>query len=286
MKVTVAQLDRLFERYPHADLDIKYFDRISLRGHTFLPGDLTLRGHLDLFRQNRLDDIEVFYTPVMYDFLVSEFPETYRRPYGKMNFVDMDRHLETLDEINTHSHRKRFITLVGDIYGIDPREGVRVRILNHGEKLTYHKWNGVKREMSKHQTFLYRNSEWSIIVFVNLSLKADEGYIERFKKNTDLISILVSKKKECDEEIAPDFIPTEDVISVTDPEKLFNEYVSSNARLIIIGENLNDSYKSALLDVRRYDRYVRMIVVPSLDYGNLEHFIRQVKLVYNSDRWN
>ncbi|HOO72291.1 MAG TPA: hypothetical protein PK926_11065 [Spirochaetota bacterium] len=284
--MTVEQLDQLFERYPQSDLDLKYFDRLSIRGQNFLTADLVLKSHIDVLRQNKIGEIEVFYTPVMYEFLCEEFPETYRRPVGRISFVDMDRYLETLDDINTHSHRKRFISIVGDIYGIDHKEGKRIKILCHGDKLNYRKWNTIKREVSKNQQFLYRNSEWTIIVFVNLSLTADEDYVERFKKNTDLISILVSKKQECNEEISPDFVPTEDVISVTDPDRLLAEYISGNARLIIIGENLNDSYKKALLDVRRYDKYVRMIVVPSLDHKNLDHFLRQVKLVYNSDRWS
>lgn len=285
MKLSLEQLDRLFKRYPNAELDLKYFDKITLRSQKFLTADLVLKGHLDILRQNKIDEIEVFYTPVMYDFLTQEFPETFRKPYGKFTFMEMDRHLEALEEINTHTHRKRFITQVGDIYGVDHSEGKRVKLMCHGEKLNYRKWNTIKRDISKNQQFLYRHSECAIIVFVNLSMNADEGYVERFKKNMDLISVLVSRKKECNEEIAPDFLATEDVISVTDPEKLLNEYANSNARLIIIGENLNDSYKMALLDVRRYDKFVRMIVVPSLDHRNLDHFIKQVKLVYNSDRW-
>jgi len=286
MKLSLEQLERLFERYPNAELDLKYFEKISLKSQKFLIADLVLKGHLDVLRQNRIDEIEVFYTPVMYDFISQEFPESFRKPYGKFNFMEMDRHLEMLEEVNTHSHRKRFIIQVGDVYGIDHSEGKRVIILGHDEKLNYRKWNTIKRDINKNQQFQYRHSEWGIIVFVNLSMDADEGYVERFKKNMDLISILVSRKKECNEDIAPDFLPTSDVVSVTDPEKLLSEYVSSNAKLIIIGENLNDSYKKALLDIRRYDKFVRMMVVPALDYRNLDHFIKQVKLVYNSDRWS
>jgi pentose-5-phosphate-3-epimerase len=96
---------------------------------------------------------------------------------------------------------------------------------------------------------------------------------------------MVSNRTDYAREIAPDFIPTEDIISVTDPTNLLETYIESNARLIIIGENINESYKQALIKVKRFDKFVRMMVVPSIDHSNLDHFFKQMALVYNSDRW-
>ena len=220
----------------------------------------------------------------MYDCLNAEFPQLFRKAYGKMKFMEMDRYLETLESINTQSHRKRFVRVVGDIYGLDTKEGKRIIVLNHEEKLNYRKWNDLKRLINTKQEFLYRPSECGVIVFVNLSHGADSLFVQRFKKNTDIISVLVSKE-DCSNPLAPDFIPTEDVISVTDPARLLAEYTESGARMVIIGDELDDDYKNALLDLKRYDKFVRMMVVPALDYSDLDHFIRQVKLVYNSNRW-
>lgn len=284
MKLTIEQLENLFSKYPSTDLDIKYFESINLGDQKFLPTDIVLKDHIPRLAKNKIQEIEVIYTPQLYDFVHGLYPAEFRGPYGSMEFMEMDRYLELLDTINTHSYRKRYIRMIGDVYGIDTKEGKRTIILRHDEKLNYRKWNDLKRLFSKKQKFLYRTSECGIIIFVNLSMNSDSAYVMRFKKNTDLISILVSKK-DCKEDIAPDFISTEDVISVTDPDDLLNQYIASEARLIIIGDILDDLYKKALLDLRKYDKYVRMIVVPELDYTNIEHFIKQVKLVYNSDRW-
>ena len=61
--------------------------------------------------------------------------------------------------------------------------------------------------------------------------------------------------------------------------------IEYEAKLIIIGEVLNKSYKDALISVKRYDKYVRMMVIPQIDHTNLDHFFKQVSLVYNSNRW-
>jgi len=197
----------------------------------------------------------------------------------------MDKLLEDLKNANVHSKRKRFIRVVGDIYGIDRTSGKRTILLRHNEPLDFKKWNNLKRDMDRNQAFLYRNSEVAIIIFVDLKVGSQKEFVERFRINTDLISLIVSRGQEQANMPSPDFIATEDVISVTEPDTLLEEYIRSNARLIIIGEKLDDSYKRALLQVRNYDKFVRLMVVPVLDHKNMQDFFKQVKMVYNYERW-
>ena len=284
MKVTVQQLSQLFDKYGDG-VEIKYFDDIAVSGNTYLSTDLLLPAHLPRLSESHISDLEVFYTPSLYECLSREFPAGFRKPYGKLRLSEMDRLLEELRNANMHSKRKRYIRIVGDIYGIDMNLGKRIILLRHNELLDFKKWNNLKRDIDRNQAFLYRNSEVSIIIFVDLKVSNQRDYIERFKINTDLISLLVSRGQEQANMIAPDFIPTEDVISVTESGVLLEEYIRSNARLIIIGEKLDDFYKRALLQVRNYDRYVRLTVVPVLDHKNIHDFFSQVKMVYIYDRW-
>ena len=50
--------------------------------------------------------------------------------------------------------------------------------------------------MDRNQSFLYRNSEVAIIIFVDLKVASQKEYMERFKINTDLISLIVSRGQE------------------------------------------------------------------------------------------
>jgi hypothetical protein len=284
MKLKITHLKKLFAKYDER-LNIKYFSDLVFRGNAFLHNDILLPDHVKQLEVHGIKEVEVFCDRNLYECLSGEFPQEFRKYFGKMTFIEMDRHLEMLNAANTQSRRKRYIQMVGDIYGIDPAEGKRIIVVAHNEIVDYRKWNILKRSLDRDHTFYYRNSEVPIMIFVDLSKHADSAYVEKFKKNTDLISLLVSKIDEFNNIIAPDFIPTEDVISVTDPAKLLEEYIKSNVRLIIIGEKLNDSYKVALVNVRKYDKYVRMLVVPALDHGDLPHFFKQVSLVYNVDRW-
>ncbi|MBN1534993.1 MAG: hypothetical protein JXA20_20160 [Spirochaetes bacterium] len=284
MKLKITHLKRLFSKYDER-LNIKYFSDLVFRGNAFLHNDILLPGHITQLEVHGIKEVEVFYDRNLYECLTIEFPHDFRKPYGKMTFIEMDRHLEMLNNANTQSRRKRYVQMVGDIYGIDPNEGKRIIVVAHNEIVDYRKWNVLKRSLDREHTFCYRNSEVPIMIFVDLSKHTDGGYVEKFKKNTDLISLMVSKIDETNNIIAPDFIPTEDVISVTDPANLLEEYIKNNVRLIIIGEQLNDSYKIALVNVRKYDKYVRMLVVPALNHSDLPHFFKQVSLVYNVDRW-
>ncbi len=284
MKLTTQQLKILFSKYDEK-LNIRYFDDLVFRGNAFLSNDILLPDHVKQLEDHDIKEVEVFCDGPFYRCLSAEFPKDFRKPFGKMSFIELDRHLEALNAANAHTRRKRYIQMIGDLYAIDSAQGKKIILVGHNEIIDYRKWNVLKRSIDREQVFYYRNSEVSILVFVDLSIPSNNGYIERFKMNTDLISLLVSKIPELNNFIAPDFLPTEDVISVTDPSKLLEEYIRSNARLIIIGEQLNASYKLALINVRKYDKYVRMLVVPALDHQNLPHFFKQVSLVYNVDRW-
>jgi hypothetical protein len=175
---------------------------------------------------------------------------------------------------------------VGDVYSIDPVSGRRVILFGHNDVLDYRIWNEKKRQVNKEQKFNFRSSECGIILFVNMKPDAETSYVERFRKNTDLVTSIVTRKKDSRVEISPDFIPAEDTISVNDPDNLLNVYMNSNARLIIIGETITEPYKRSLLQVKQYDRFVRMMVVPHINPGEIDHFLMQVKMVYNSDRWS
>lgn len=284
MKLKAEQLAFLLRKRGDG-VDIKYFDDVVVKGNCFLSTDLVMPSHLTKLMECNIDEVEVFYNHVLYEHLVREFPAEFRKPYGKVNMTEMDRLLEDLQKANSQSRRKRYIRMVGDIFGLDMNLGKQAILLRHNELLDFKKWNNLKRDFDRNQVFQYRNSEVPIIIFVDLNMHSEREYIERFKINTDLISLIVSRSQEQANIIAPDFIPTEDVMSVTDPATLFDEYIRSNARLIIIGEKLDDSYKRALLHVRNYDRFVRLLVVPALDHRNSPDFFHQVRLVYNYNRW-
>ena len=284
MKISIEHLRIIFKKYG-SEAEMKYFDGINLRTRKFLAGDILLEEHLDVIEQNRFYEIEILFNDILYEYLNHALPAVYRKPYTKKPFIEVDRLLENLQQVNTLSGRQRYITIVGDIYGFDSKEGRKVILFSHGEPVDFKKWNSVKRDMDKNKIISFRNGEVPIIVFVNLVRENKSGYVESFRKNTDLISILVSQRP--DHQFLPsnDFIPTEDVISVTSPEELLDIYKTSNARLIIIGENIDGDYKTALMNVRSYDKFVRMMVVPGIDHRNRDHFHKQVQLVYNSDRW-
>jgi hypothetical protein len=284
MKLTIEQLEQLFERYGES-IEIKYFDDILLKENCFLSTDLILPAHLPKLKETDITEVEVFYTPGVYEHLSKEFPAEFRKSYGGGRMSEMDKLLEILRDANTQSKRKRFVRMVGDVYGVDSKLGKRIILLRHNEPLDFKKWNNLKRDFDRNQVFRYRNSEVAIIIFVDLKVARQKEYIERFKINTDLISMIVTRSQEPGNIISPDFIPTEDVLSVTEPGMLLEEYIRSNARLIIIGEKLDDFYKRALLQVRNYDKFVRLLVVPSIDPNNIHDFFYQVRLVYNNERW-
>jgi hypothetical protein len=285
MRVELGKLRHLWNNYNEYFLECIYVQDQIVGGKKFRAGEIMRAVDLSFFERNSLHSIDLLYTEKIYSLLSGEFPADFRRPYGHLAFLNMDRQLEALSTISNLSRRRRFLHVVGDIYGSDPVNGKRIILSTHNDELDYKRWNEMKRFINKDEKISYRSSENGIILLVNMKPDADSTYLERFKKNADLVTAIVTRKKDSKVEIAPDFIPTEDAHSVNDPDQLLEEYKRTGARLIIIGENITDAYKRALLEVKQYDRFVRMMVVPFINPQEIEHFLMQVKLVYNSDRW-
>lgn len=286
MKVSTEQLKVLWRKYNPDFLRCSYFSGFTLNGRSFHTDDEIHSGDLAFFEKCALESVEINYTESFYNLLSTEFPLEFRRPSGCVDFLNIDRHLDILNNANKQSRRKRFLYIVGDVYSIDPVSGRRVILFGHNDVLDYRIWNEKKRQVNKEQKFNFRSSECGIILFVNMKPDAETSYVERFRKNTDLVTSIVTRKKDSRVEISPDFIPAEDTISVNDPDNLLNVYMNSNARLIIIGETITEPYKRSLLQVKQYDRFVRMMVVPHINPGEIDHFLMQVRMVYNSDRWS
>ena len=283
MKISVEQLYKLFAEISIPS--VKYLTEIVLPGQTFLPNDLVIRDHLPILTRNSFETVDVLFSMDLYNKLSDCFPVQYRRPYGTLDYTSMDRLLEEIEQVNSRSQRKRNICIINEIYDIDSSSGRRITLIRHNETMDYSKWNSIKRSIPRQTSLCYRHSEVPIIVFVDMGMESEREYVDRFKQNTDLICLLVSRQGAMTGLIAPDFIPTCDVISVTDPDSLLDEYRNSNARMIIIGDELNDLYRTALRGVMNYDRYVRLMVVPRMDHSRVDHLMKQIQLVYNSNRW-
>ncbi len=286
MRVSLDKLKLLWQNYNVDFLHCRYFDDFRLDGRRFSSFEEIVEGDLIFFEENNFREIEVQFNEKFYSILSHEFPLEYRRPYGSFDFITMDRHLDVLNSVSTLSKRKRFLYVIGDIYGTDSITGRPTIMLRHNDPLDYKKWNEIKRFVVKDQKFYYRNSEYAILIFINMRPDAETAFIERFRKNADLAAAIVTRKRDCNIEIAPDFLPEHDTISVTNPTELLKVYIESHARLIIIGENILETYKRSLIAVKQYDKFARMMVVPEINPRAIDHFLTQVRLVYNSDRWS
>lgn len=285
MKAPISRLKELFAKYP-SEFRCAYFNELKLdRIHCAAGSDVT-PSELSQLSDLGFQEIEIIYNVTVYEYFHNAFPAEYRKGSLRLDFFEIDRMLEELDTINGLSKRKRYFIVIGDIYGVDSKSGSDIIVIRHGEKIDYKKWNSIKRYVDKNQRFFCRPSENGIILFVSFKPENGSSYVEKFWKHTDLITAMVSRRKDMRIDISSDFIPEEDVISVTDPGKLLEEYIRSNARLIIIGESITPSYREALMRVKDYDRFVRMMVVPSIDPTTIDHFLLQVKMMYNSNRWN
>ncbi len=286
MNITVDEAYAISQRYP--DLPLVFlngFEFTSPSGKVIKisPTSKFQMEFTNALKEANIDEIEVLYTEALYSKLISINSLKYRRPFGKKPFVEIDKILTEFKEINKKSKRQRYLISCSEQYSRN-KYGKLIPVLKFGESLTYDRWQEIKPKIDKKKSLYFRYSENGIIVFVDLR-PGGEDYLNRFYKNSDLVTSLVGRKSTDKIVIAPDFIGSTDVISVDNPENLLPEYSNGNWRLIIVGDNLSKDYADALQMVKSYDRYSRFMMATNIDLSKKEEFIRKVKDAYNADKW-
>ncbi|MCK5269014.1 MAG: hypothetical protein KAR07_12615, partial [Spirochaetes bacterium] len=229
------------------------------------------------------DNVDMIYNEKLMSYLRKEFKDQYRLPYEQISFFQMDKTISAFKEINKKSMRQRKLISLSEIY---KKEGSAITVLiEYGEEVDFAKWNNIKTKIDKKQRFDVKYDENGIIVFVDLRPEG-ENYLQRFYKNSDLVTSLVGRKTSDSIRISPDFIRETDVYTVDDPTVLLDEYIKKKARLILIGDTLSPDYKNALAKVKTYDKFARFMLAMNIDQRNLDSFLEQVKKSYCSDNFS
>jgi hypothetical protein len=284
MKIDIYKLHKLYDTY-HDEFTCHLYADVVASGKKFKAGSELLLYDIVQLKKSRVFEIEVVFNVTLYEYLNREYPVEYRRPAMWLDYTALERYLEELDAANAQSKRKRYLTLVGDVYRGDIKSGQTQAVLRHGDRLEFNKWRVSKMYIDTSQKFFLRTSETGIIVFGALRAEEYADETDGYRKKIDLMGAMLSHRNDKKFEIAPDFIPNKDLRIVALPGQLAEEYINTEARLIIIDENLTAPQKDALLQVRNYDQFIRLMLAPPLTHQNIEHVLLQIKMMYNTERW-
>ncbi len=284
MKIDIYKLHKLYDTY-HDEFTCNLYSDIVAGGKKLKAGSELLLYDILQLKKARVFEIDVVFNITLYEYLNREYPVEYRRPAMWLDFGELDRYLEELEAANAQTKRKRFLIVVGDVYRGDVKSGQSMTVLRHGDRLDYAKWRVNKMYVDTSQKFFLRTSEIGIIQFGALRAKEYADEADGFRKKIDLMGSMLAHRSDKKFEIAPDFIPNKDLRIVAIPGQLHEEYINTNARLIVIDENLTAAQKEALIQVKTYDPFIRLMLSPPLTSQNIEHVLLQIKMMYNTERW-
>jgi len=284
MKIDIYKLHKLYDTY-HDEVTCHLYSDVVVGGKKLKAGSELLLYDIVQLKKSRIFEVEVVFNVTLYEYLNREYPVEYRRPVMWLDYSELDRHLEELEAANAQTKRKRFLTVIGDVYRGDVKSGQSMAVLKHGDRLDYSKWRVNKMYVDTGQKFLLRTSETGIIQFGALKAEEYADETDGFRKKLDLMGSMLAHRSDKKFEIAPDFIPNKDLRIVALPGQLLEEYINTNARLIVIDETLSPAQKEALIQVKNYDPFLRLMLSPPLTAQNIEHVLLQVKMMYNTERW-
>lgn len=287
MKIKLEEAVRIYEKYGAEDVPLIFLSDIYLNTGA---GVLQLTQGMkfddtqyDMLIRSNIYDIDVVFTEKLLAKLIATFPNRYRYPLGRKSMLDIDRIISDLEDANRMSRRKRYVLSRSEVYKKNANEMYEV-ILRYGEKLTYARWNEVKVKLGRSAQIDYRLDEVGIAIFIILKV-GHPDYMKRFMMNTELISLIVEHKTEFDLTIAPDFDPENDIYPINDKSDLLQTYSDKKVKMVIVGGELDEEYKLALAQLKRYDRYARMMVVKNPDPAKKKEILMMIKRVYNQNLW-
>ncbi len=229
-----------------------------------------------------VQEIDILFTRHVYECLCTFCPENYRLHSSVKSFIEIDKIINTYRTINRSSKRQRSISFLHEFY--NPKGGYEP-LIRFNETIDFKKWNSIKRMFKKDSKLPILYNEIGIIVFVDLTQKGD-GYIDRFKKNADLCTLLAQRKSEYSGiSISSDFNSLTDIWTVNEPENLLETYIEHNARLIILGDTITKDYKDALMKVKKYDKFARFFVATDINPSDFKPLLLKIKKAYNTDNY-
>ncbi len=288
MKIQLDEAIRITEKYGTDDVPLVFLNDMFINtGAGMLQLSQGMKFDVtqaDLMMNANIKEFEVVFTEKILAKLITNYPERYRYPLGRKDFMDIDRLIDTLDAANRMTKRKRHVISSTEIYKKNS-SGMYETTLRYGERLTYSRWNQIKSRLGRNSSIDYRLDEVGVIVFI-IMRPGEPHYMQKFMNNTELISLIVEHKDEFDVTIAPDFNPNTDIYPVNTKAELLQTYIDQKPRLIIIGDELNDEYKAALAQIKHFDRYARLMVVKNPSPSQKKEILDTIKKVYNQNLWD
>jgi hypothetical protein len=239
-------------------------------------------------KEEGVDEIDLLFSNSLYKMLNVLNPDKFKDPCDYKSFIEIDKLINSFKNVNRFSKRKRHFSFLCEIYNINDN-GFNP-IIKFNETIDDEKWNYIKTKISKIKKdtkFPILYNEVGIIVCVDLTKQNDSNFIERFKKNADLCSLLVQKKhNNRNINISSELNELTDIWTVNELDKLLETYIEKNARLIVIGDNLNETYRAALLKVKNYDKFARFFVVNNINPGDSNELLMSISSAYHKNNYN
>jgi hypothetical protein len=238
-------------------------------------------------KQEGVLEIDLLFSNSIYKMLTVLNPQRYKDPYALKTFIEIDKIINTFKRLNRVSKRQRHISFLYEMYNLNDN-GFNP-VIRFNEIVDDEKWNFIKTKISKSKKdikFPILFNEIGIIILVDLTSQNDSNYIERFRKNADLCSLIVQKKADnAGFNISFEFNELTDVWTVNDPRCLMETYIQNNARLIVVGDTINQNCKNALMQVKNYDKFARFLVVNNINPNESKKLLLDIKKAYHTDNY-
>ncbi len=285
MKIKLSELMILSKKYSD-ELDLILLNDLYINIGTKIielkAGSQFNPEYYEYYQKLKLNEIDIKYDEKLYAKLISNFGNIYRQPDGRKTVIELDRIIDYLETMNLSSKRKRNIISMCEIYK-QTSQGYQEPIIFYGEKLDKIRWNQVKVKLSRNTLIDYKVDEWGILIFYPLKA-GDPNYAQKFMQFTELVSMIVESKKD-GVILYSDFNPETDVFTANNRMELLKIYNDNKPSLVVVGGELDEECKTALIQLKQFDKYAKMILIKSPEPQKRVATLNEIKRIYGKNVW-
>ncbi len=219
--------------------------------------------HLNTLRRKGVIKVSVCTNRTFLEFLHKKFPGELPKPDGEYSLSELFRRAEEYEIMNTKSQKKRYITVLEDIYSAEPNfRGEKELLIEYGTRLTTKVMATTKKYIDPTEKVYFMDSEKGALVFIPEP--------RNFPLKVDLLAILST----FDFPIYPDAKTVEEAMDI---------YKNKSPKIVILG-NLNESLpaKKLILKLDEFDPYVKKLDYEKSPASQKDAEIKRIRTYYYS----
>lgn len=245
----------------------------------YLDNEVLHEKEITILDENKVGSVDIRLDRTLLKSLHDIDSVKFRLPTKVLTLEEFITEHHYIEFANNHSQKRRTLISAMEYY-LPSGE----KIISYNEVISSACLDILKTKLTPKTLIAFRYSEHKVAILVDLALDTNH-FREKFKLNSEIVYSLTQDLGSISELGSLSQLSIkEDIIIIDDPTRALESYSNNEVRLLVIGGiHLNEAYRAALVEIKKFDPYARFMLVKEGATGG--EFLLNVEINYLRDNW-